>query len=464
LIKLSFEELAKEIQGKLLPVNSSNDIFEGVSIDSRAVKPGELFIAIRGERNDGHVFISEALKNGANGLLVDSRFEETEITSQKSAVAVVENTHEAMMELARNYRVKCNAKVVGITGSNGKTTTKEYAFALLNAVEKNVYRSTGNLNNLFGVPLAIFSMPQNTSVAVLEMGISTTGEMTRLTRIVQPNLAVITNISPSHLEFLSSVKDVARAKLEIVSSEKSDCPLIINADDDLLVEEAGKVKPKLITFAIDAEADFKVESIKKIDDSKQKVTIDGSTFVLNSIGRHQVYNLLAAFAAVRTLGYDFKNVATEQIELSSAPMRGETIEINGILIINDAYNANPDSVKAGLEAFESLSHTGRRILVLGDMLELGERAVEYHERLGNSLKDSKFDLALLVGPLSGAVIDGAAKAGLDKEKFIGFAYSSAAAREALHILKKGDLVYIKGSRGIGLEKIIEAIKSGKVNG
>lgn len=464
MIKLGFEELAKEIQGKLLPLKSMNDIFAGVSIDSRAVKSGELFIAIRGEINDGHAFVDEALKNGAHGLLVDNQFEESASASQKTAVVVVENTHEAMMEMARNYRNKCNVKVLGITGSNGKTTTKEYAFALLNEVEKNVYRSTGNLNNLFGAPLAIFAMPQNSNVAVMEMGISVTGEMTRLARIIQPDLAVITNIGPSHLEFLSSVEDVARAKLEIVSSENSDCPLIINADDELLVREANKVKSGLITFAIDARADFKVDSIDKIDDSKQKITIDGKSFMLNSIGRHQVYNFLAAYAAVRTLGYDFKNVTTEQINLSPAPMRGETLDLNGIRIINDAYNANPDSVKAGLEAFELLAHRGRRVLILGNMLELGEEALKYHKRLGSSLKDFSFDLALLVGPLSNVVIDGAVEAGIDKEKLIGFADSSDAASEALNLLKQGDLVYVKGSRGIGLEKIIDLLKSPKENG
>ena len=467
MIKLGFEELAKEIRGKLLPLKSINDIFAGVSIDSRVVKSGELFIAIRGEINDGHAFVDEALKNGAHGLLVDNQFEEAASASQKTAVVVVENTHEAMMEMARNYRNKCNVKVLGITGSNGKTTTKEYAFALLNEVEKNVYRSTGNLNNLFGAPLAIFAMPQNSSVAVMEMGISVTGEMTKLARIIQPDLALITNIGPSHLEFLSSVEDVARAKLEIVSSENSDCPLIINADDELLVREANKVKSSLITFAIDARADFKVDSvdsIDKIDGSKQKITIDGRSFLLNSIGRHQVYNFLAAYAAVRTLGYDFKNVTTEQINLSSAPMRGETLDLNGIRIINDAYNANPDSVKAGLEAFESLAHTGRRVLILGDMLELGEEALKYHKRLGSLLKDFSFDLALLVGPLSNVVIDGAVEAGIDKEKLIGFADSSDAASEALNLLKQGDLVYVKGSRGIGLEKIIDLLKSPKGNG
>ena len=467
MIKLGFEELAKEIRGKLLPLKSINDIFAGVSIDSRVVKSGELFIAIRGEINDGHAFVDEALKNGAHGLLVDNQFEETASASQKTAVVVVENTHEAMMEMARNYRNKCNVKVLGITGSNGKTTTKEYAFALLNEVEKNVYRSTGNPNNLFGAPLAIFAMPQNSNVAVMEMGISVAGEMTRLARIVQPDLALITNIGPSHLEFLSSVEDVARAKLEIVSSENSDCPLIINADDELLVREANKVKSSLITFAIDARADFKVDSvdsIDKIDGSKQKINIDGRSFLLNSLGRHQVYNFLAAYAAVRTLGYDFKNVTTEQINLSSAPMRGETLDLNGIRIINDAYNANPDSVKAGLEAFESLAHTGRRVLILGDMLELGEEALKYHKRLGSLLKDFSFDLALLVGPLSNVVIDGAVEAGIDKEKLIGFADSSDAASEALNLLKQGDLVYVKGSRGIGLENIIDLLKSPKGNG
>jgi UDP-N-acetylmuramoyl-tripeptide--D-alanyl-D-alanine ligase len=463
LISLSFEDLANAIQGKLLPVKSANDIFAGVSIDSRAVKEGELFIAIRGERNDGHAFIDEALKQGAAGLLVDNRFTDVDTLSSQAGVVVVENTHEAMMELAKQYRNNCTAKVVGISGSNGKTTTKEYAFAFLNAVEQNVYRSTGNLNNLFGAPLAIFAMPQNTNVAVMEMGISTSGEMTRLAQIVQPNVAVITNIGPSHLEFLSTVEDVARAKLEIVTSGNSDIPLVVNADDSLLMREAQNVKADLITFAIDAESDYRPEKIAKVDDTRLEITIDGQTFVLNAIGRHQVYNLLAAYAAARTLGYSFDNAATRNIEFSSAPMRGETIEINGIRIINDAYNANPDSVKAGLEAFEAISHTGRRILILGDMLELGDEAERYHQELGESLSEFNFELALVVGPLGQAVIEGAKRAGIAGEKLLGFADSAAAAKKIVNLVEEGDLVYVKGSRGIGLEKIIEKLKSGKGN-
>jgi UDP-N-acetylmuramoyl-tripeptide--D-alanyl-D-alanine ligase len=445
-------------------VKSANDIFAGVSIDSRAVKDGELFIAIRGDRNDGHAFIDKALRQGAAGLLVDNRFTEAETLGSQAGVIVVENTHEAMMELAKNYRNKCTAKVVGISGSNGKTTTKEYAFALLSAVESKVYRSTGNLNNLFGAPLAIFAMPQDTNVAVMEMGISTGGEMTRLVQIVQPDVAVITNIGPSHLEFLSTVEDVARAKLEIVTSGNSDIPLVLNADDVLLMREAQKVKSELITFAIDAKADYRSEKIVKVDDTRLEITIDGKMFVLNAIGRHQVYNLLAAYAVTKTLGYNFDTVKTESIEFLSAPMRGETIEINGIRIVNDAYNANPDSVKAGLEAFEALSHSGRRILILGDMLELGNEAERYHEELGESLSNFNFELALLIGLMGKAVIDGAKRAGIAKERLLGFADSATAATEIFNLIKDGDLVYVKGSRGIGLEKIIEKLKSGRGKG
>ena len=453
---MSFQELAKAVQGQLITAGASSLKFQGVAIDSRAVKPGELFIAIRGARNDGHNFMGQALERGAAGVLADTKFDDTSRLAERTAVIVVNDTHEAMIQLAQNYRRKCKTKIIGITGSNGKTTTKEFTFALLSAVERKVYRSPGNLNNLFGAPLALFGMPQDTKAAVMEMGISSKGEMTRLTNIVQPDVAVITNVGPSHLEFLSTVEDVARAKLEMVTTSASEIPLVVNADDQLLANEAKKVRDKFVTFGVKNNADFQPTSIESTSYGN-KITIGRDSFAIKMFGRHAIYNLLAAYAACRTLSYSFAGIDTMCINLVPAAMRGEVLEKNGVWIINDSYNANPESVKAGLEAFKNTPGGGRRILILGDMLELGQRSEKYHRELGNSLVNQNFDLAIIVGDWNRAVLEGARQAGVSQSKLRSFKNSAEAATGINLLVKSGDIVYIKGSRGVSLEKIIEKI-------
>ena len=460
---MSFEELAKEVQGQLTPADISAPGFKGVAIDSRTIKRDELFIAIRGEHNDGHNFIEQAIAKGASGVIADGRFEQVKAFLQKTNIIVVNNTHEAMIRLAQNYRKKSKAKIIGITGSNGKTTTKEFAFSLLNAVEKDSYKSPGNLNNLFGAPLALFAMPQDTKAAVIEMGISTKGEMTRLTQLVQPDVAVITNVGPSHLEFLSSVEDVAQAKLEMVTASTSAIPLVINADDELLMQEAEKVHKNPVTFAINNDADFRPSSIEPTGHGST-VTIGQESFALNMFGRHAVYNLLAAYAAVKTLGYGFGKIDTLQIKLAPAPMRGEIVNKGGVKIINDSYNANPESFKAGLEAFKSTPAGGRRVLILGDMLELGQRSEKFHRELGNSLAKYEFSFAIVVGDWCRAVLEGARQAGVSVNKLRSFKNADEAGFGISELIKSGDVVYVKGSRGVHLEKIIDKIGSGGENG
>ena len=459
---MSFEELAKEVLGQLMPSDASAPSFKGVAIDSRSIKSGELFIAIRGEHNDGHKFIEQAISKGASGVIADNRWDLLNSFLHKTNVIVVNDTHESMIRLAQNYRKKSKAKIIGITGSNGKTTTKEFIFALLNAVEKDSYKSPGNLNNLFGAPLALFSMPKETKAAVIEMGISSKGEMTRLTNLVQPDVAVITNVGPSHLEFLSSVEEVAQAKLEIVTESDSNIPLVINADDKLLIESAEKVYENLVTFAINNDADFKPRSIESTEYGSA-VTIGQETFAVNMFGRHAVYNLLAAYAAVKTLGYEFGKINTLQIKLAPAPMRGEIVNKGGVKIINDSYNANPESFKAGLEAFKSMPAKGRRILILGDMLELGQRSEKFHRELGNSLAKYEFVFAIVVGDWCRAVLEGARQAGVSVSMLRSFKNADEAASGIGELIKSGDVVYVKGSRGVHLEKIIDKIGTGGEN-
>jgi UDP-N-acetylmuramoyl-tripeptide--D-alanyl-D-alanine ligase len=436
--------------------------FSGVSIDSRTLQRGQLFIAIRGERVDGHDYITEAIRKGAAGLITEYRFAGLEQIDVETPVVVVEDCHDAMIRLAAEYRNTMNARFVGITGSNGKTTTKETTFSMLAAVEKDVYRSAGNLNNLYGMPLALLALPASSKVAVIEMGISTFGEMTRLTKVVKPNVGLFTNIGATHLEFLGSLEGVARAKFEMVEAGSSDMTVIINADDPVLVAEARKHARPIVTFAVQNPATFTAEKVEVRSDGASIVTVEGHRFRSNLFGRHQVYNLLAAYAVARTLGYSYDGVATEEIQFTSAPMRGEIVSYGGVHFVADCYNANPDSVRLGLESLSQVPGSGRRLIILGDMLELGECAEEYHRQIGRQLAGIKFDFAALVGPQAAHMLEAARQAGVSGNRLAHFADAASCAQRMVSVIQPGDLVYVKGSRGIGLEVVLRQFREAEV--
>lgn len=455
---MRFDQLAAITGGTLYNTGNASRSFKGVSIDSRSTKADELFVAIRGVRNDGHDFIEQAVQKGASGIVAEFTYPKLDLIKGDVAVVAVHNSHEAMIKLAKMYRETSRARFVAITGSNGKTTTKELAIGLINAVEEHAYCSPGNLNNLYGAPLALFAMPADTMVAVMELGISTPGEMTLLAEVVRPDVIVITNVGPSHLEFLDSMEAVARAKLELVKAASEDVPVIVNADDAVLMAEVQKLRGNLITFAIDGKADFTPESIEREDKGTTLVTIDSHTFRLPLVGKHQVYNLLAAYAAFRTLGFTFKNIDTLLLPLGTAPMRGQIIQKNGIIFFADCYNANPDSVKAALEAFFETPGGKRRIVILGDMLELGAGGATFHREIGRVLSKHSFNLAVFVGDLSKHTMREVLSSGMEKHKVRHYDNSHECARSMLEYFRENDFVFVKASRGIGLEAVIDAVE------
>ena len=368
----------------------------------------------------------------------------------------VPDSHEAMLTLAAWYRDCLPAKFVAITGSNGKTTTKELTGLLLEAVTSHVFRSPGNLNNLFGVPLATFKIPPETQVAVMELGISTFHEMPRLAQLVRPDVIILTNVGPSHLETLGTVEDVARAKLELVRAAAPEVPVIVNADDRVLMSETARVRTNFVTFGLEADADFKPQSMEPADDGATMVTIEGHPFRLPLPGRHQVMNLTAAFAAVKCLGYSFDNIDTAAIELDTSPMRGQRLVKDGITFIADCYNANPESVRIGLDTFFGIPGDGRRVLILGDMLELGREAAGYHAEAGRRLGQGDFAMAVFVGSLSKETARGAREAGVADDRLHHCDQTADAVDFVKAYLRPGDLVYVKASRGIGLEAVLDA--------
>ncbi len=456
MIQLRFDQLATYCKGNLYNSSHNAKLFHGVSIDSRTLNTDELFIAINGEKQDGHAYIDNAIGKGAAGIVAESSYLQSNTLSDKIAVVAVDNSHTAMLALAKEYRNSLTAKAIAITGSNGKTTTKELTFALLQAVEKNVYKTPGNLNNLFGLPLTILGVDKECNAMVLELGISTENEMPQLADIAQPDVVLITNIGISHLEFLSTVEDVAKAKLELIKNTDSSVPLIINADDAVLVAETKNLCDSFITFSVDNDADYKVESITPHADGGNIVKIETHEFYLPLIGKHQVANLVAAYAAVRTLGYAFDDVDTMSIQLDTAPMRGQLIEVAGMKIIADCYNANPDSMKAGLKAFFDLKSNNRKVLILGDMLELGDDAKKYHAELGEYIASNKFDLLITVGKLAKEIYNNCNVSGLKKVEYVD---SMTLSSVIISLVAKDDFIYIKGSRGVGLEKVLQQLQT-----
>jgi len=462
-ISYRFDKLASITGGTLHNTKEASKMFTGVAIDSRLDCNGKLFVAIRGSQNDGHNYISAAIEKGACGIVAEFSYPDLASIPSYVPVMVVPNSHEAMLTMAAAYRATSRARFVAITGSNGKTTSKELTYHLLLSVEPHSYRSPGNLNNLYGVPLALFGVPSNAEVAVLELGISTKSEMPRLAKIVQPQVVAITNVGPSHLESLSSVEDVAQAKLQLVHATDETVSVIINADDSVLLNEMKKIRDNFITFGIKSKADFYPDSMEPQESGTTLVVIEGNRFNLPLVGQHQVYNLLTAYAICRTLGYNFNEIDTENLSLDTAPMRGQLIEHQGITFLTDCYNANPDSMRAGLEAFFSIQSSKRRVLILGDMLELGKDTIKYHREVGLLLTKYEFDMAILVGPLAMYMAQEAEANGINNSKLSCYSSVAECAADVKEILNTGDLVYLKASRGIGLEAVLDCFRNEEDN-
>ncbi len=454
---MRFDQLAEITNGMLRTTEQAERVFAGVSIDSRTLQPEQLFIAIRGENADGHGFVDRAIASGAAGVLAQAGCLTQAAQPKDAPLVEVPDSHAAMLQLAASYRDTVDAQRLGITGSNGKTTTKEFAYRMLQAVTSDVYCSPGNYNNLYGIPLALFAMPTKTEVAVLEMGISVPGEMNRLASLVRPHLMVITNVGATHLEFLGSVENVAREKLSALDHAQPDAPLIINADDPVLMAAAKQTSSPQITFGLKSNATFSPDRVDSDNTGMTAVTIEGHTFRLPLFGDHQIMNLLAAYAAVRESGYSFGVVETDRIELLSADMRGERIEAGGITFVADCYNANPESVKSGLASFDGLPGGKRRVIILGDMLELGEESGRYHMEIGEQINRHTFDMLVVVGELSRDIAIGARGSGVACRRLMHYDTAQACANDMVDVLQSGDLVYLKGSRGIGLEKILNRI-------
>jgi len=449
---LTTDDIIKATGGELL--NKNTGTFTGVSIDSRTIGEGELFFAIRGERFDGHDFLNEALSKGG-GAVVDSR---SAAVPDNKVIIYVKDTLGALQDFAHFLRMKMDIPVIAITGSNGKTTTKEMLYSILSQRFKTL-KNAGNLNNHIGLPLSLARLESDHEVIVLEMGMNAAGEIRRLCEIAVPTHGVITNIGSAHLGMLGSYEAIRDAKLEILDRVEV---AVLNADDSFLMQgisEAEKFKGEIGTFAINSESHVMAKDVQatgKGSSFRLEFKGEGTTNVdLNIHGVFNIYNALAASAVCFSLGIKIDEIKTALEGFRSFPMRFEITKSAGITVINDSYNANPSSMEGSLRELTRQETGGRRVVVLGDMLELNEYSEVEHRSLGRLISEMKIDIFIAVGEMMNMAAEECtkAKSGRPIPVIYAFKNSDEASREIMNILKEGDTVLVKGSRATRMEKI-----------
>ncbi len=448
----------KKVLEDLLRMLSQMDI-KGVSIDSRNIKEGELFIALKGQRFDGHDFVPDAIKNGAWGALVDRSALENRpsLLGGLKNILSVEDTLHALQKMAHMHREKFSIPLVGVTGSNGKTTTKEMLASILK--EKGpVLKNEGNLNNHIGVPLTLMKLNERHRTAVVEMGMSAAGEIALLAKLVNPTVGVITNIGPAHLEFFGSTDRIAEAKGELLDNLNSDAVAVLNADDPYFEILKNKFSGRIISFGTRSPADVLATEILQDFHHTDFTITNGGAMVkvrLQTVGMHNIYNALAAAAAAIAAGVTLDAVKHGLTDFIPVAMRSEVKEFEGRILLADCYNANPSSMDAAIRTLISLATGRRSIAVLGDMLELGPSSVEAHREMGRTAARSGVDILVTYGSLAKDIGEGAREAGMSKERIFNAETHVAAAQLIRKLSSPGDVVLIKGSRGMKMEKIME---------
>ncbi len=428
----------------------------GVSIDSRTIKPGELFIALKGDRFDGHDFVADVIRKGAWGAVVERGWVSNSDPAPANVVPV-DDTLRALQDLASLHRRKFSVPVVGVTGSNGKTTTKEMLAAIL-ARRGPVLKNEGNLNNHIGVPLTLMRLNADHRTAVVEMGMSARGEIDLLARITAPTVGVITNIGPAHLEFLGSREGVAEAKGELLDNLRPDGTAVLNADDRFIDVLKKKFRGRTITFGIDHPADVSASRIVQHPDRAEFVMGTGGKsyeVALRTAGIHNIANALAAAAGAVAVGLTLDDIKEGLEGFVPVAGRSEIKEVKGRIILADYYNANPASMEAAIGTLAALRAGKKGIAVLGDMLELGEAGAEAHRQIGRTAARSGVDVVMTIGALSRHIAEGAIGEGMPRERVIEATSHADAAKRLLALTKPGDVILLKGSRGMKMEKILE---------
>ena len=456
MVELNLNEIAEKTGGNILQGMPSLS-FQTFNIDSRLSQPGELFFALVAQR-DGHTYVADAVNKGAAGAVISQPIRPP---NPEVALLQVPDTLLALQNLAENVLDTQRVKVVGITGSIGKTTAKEFAATLLGRTFR-VLKSEGNYNNHIGLPLSILKLQNKHEVTVLEMGMSSAGEITRLTQIAPPDIAVITNIHPVHLEFFNSIEDIALAKKEILDGTKTNGTAVLNGDDPAVRKISEDWRGTKLFFGLTEGCDIRAENIRRsgysgmtfnfvYGEKKGEIAIP---FITTSF----LSNFLAAAGIAYALSTPLADILEQSQALKPFPMRGEIFHLpDNIVLIDDSYNSNPAALESVLEDLAQLEAL-RKVAILGDMLELGETQTSFHQEAGKQVHRLGWDLLITIGPLSQHMAEGALEVGMNKNQIVSFENSEQAVGHVMSLLRPGDLVLVKGSRGIKTDKIVESLK------
>jgi len=455
---LTINEIATATNGRIIG-HASGEV-TAVSTDSRTVAPGELFVALRGDRFNGHDFIADVCAKGISVVIAEDQWLKGNAVPDGIACVSVKNSLRALGDLAANWRRGFDIPVLGVTGSNGKTTVKEMLATILELTAPGL-KTAGNLNNLIGLPQMLFKLRPEHRWAVLEMGMSEPGEIDRLAAIAAPRVGIVLNALPAHLQSMGTVEAVAAAKGELLHRISDGGLAVVNADDSRVASLSQNASARRISFGID-RGEVRAKEIESLGLDGQRfhlVTPYGEAMVqLKVCGRHNIYNALAAAAAL-----------LEKVELATivagleafTPYKGrfEIERLGGISLVDDSYNANPASIKAALETLAQIAPAGHRIAVLGDMLELGEHEVDAHRGIG-AVAGRSIDRLYLMGELMKQhALDGALLSGMPAEAVFCCTSHAEAAELLYQSIAEGDVILVKGSRGMTMEKVATELKN-----
>jgi UDP-N-acetylmuramoyl-tripeptide--D-alanyl-D-alanine ligase len=423
----------------------------GWSVDSRTLAPGDLYFALRGPSHDGHNYVEDAICKGAAGVVVDHA-----IDGVPNAL-IVKDTLVALQSLAAWARQRWGGRVIAVTGSAGKTTTKD-AIAHLLAVEVNVGKTIGNLNNHVGAPLSVLRLPDDCSTAVLELGMNHAGEIRALAGIVRPNVGVVTNVGYAHTEYFDSIEGVALAKRELIEALPADGVAVLNADDARVARFGDVHAGPSVTFGFSEAADVRARNMELGPDGS-RFDVNGVPFEIPLAGRHGALNALAAIAVAGVCGIPPERLSGQARSLPLGKMRGERLQKDGITILNDCYNANPEAVRAMVDVLGATS-ANRRLAVLGEMLELGPSAEPLHREVGSYVASRGIDVLIGIRGASRYMVDEAVRAGMSGAAYF-FDDPQTAGDFLLRLAQEGDAVLFKGSRGVAVEKAMERLLAGR---
>ncbi|PEY33612.1 UDP-N-acetylmuramoyl-tripeptide--D-alanyl-D-alanine ligase [Bacillus cereus] len=458
MIKRTLKQVEKMTNGTGLVEKYAEITVQGVSIDTRKIEKGNLYVPIQGDRFDGHSFVEKAIENGAVATLWKK---DVQNPPTNIPVIFVEDTLKALQTLAKSYRDQLDVKVIGVTGSNGKTSTKDIVTSLL-ATKFKVQKTEGNFNNHIGLPLTILSLEENTEMAVLEMGMSSLGEIEFLSKLARPNAAIITNIGEAHLMDLGSRDAIAEAKLEIVSGLQDGGVFVYNGDEPLLTNRVPNMNlaAETVTFG-DARANDYYPTSVTLQATGTHFKMNQAelvTFSLPVLGKHNVYNTLASMAIAKYFGVTWEEMKQGLLTLKMTGMRMEIVKTDsGLTIINDAYNASPTAMEAAFHLMNGLDGFSKKIVVLGDMLELGDQEVQFHYEVGKLIDPARISYVFTYGKLGAQIAEGA-KINFSNERVKVYDNKEELVKELQSVIDVKDVVLVKASRGMRLEEVITMLK------